>query len=252
VVVRTLQEGDAAYAPAAPVAQSFFVADALQHIYFEPVANQTTNTSVDLHAATTSGFLPVIEVISGPSDVSAGFPPKQALQAGATTGTVVLRAHQVGGTLNGSTYAPAEDVMMTLEVVSPGSANAPLTFAEWQVSNSISGMMSEDSDLDGAVDFEEYVAGSDPNNANKRPSYRLERREDEGGFIIELVVSRLAAVRVAIEANDALNNESAWSELLPKIVDVSPETPQLRRLHLYVPKDEDASQQFWRFDFNPY
>jgi hypothetical protein len=142
--------------------------------------------------------------------------------------------------------------MMTLEVVSPGSANAPLTFAEWQVSNSISGMMSEDSDLDGAVDFEEYVAGSDPNNANKRPSYRLERREDEGGFIIELVVSRLAAVRVAIEANDALNNESAWSELLPKIVDVSPETPQLRRLHLYVPKDEDASQQFWRFDFNPY
>lgn len=250
VVVRAMQPGDATYAPAAPIAQSFYIADELQHIYFEPVANQVTNTSVDLHAVTTSGFLPVIEIVSGPSDVSAGFPPNQALQTSATTGTVVMRAYQVGGTLNGVTYAPADDVIMTVEVVSPGSAAAPMSFAAWQAANSISGTIGKDSDLDGAVDFEEFVAGSDPNDSKERPVYRLERTEGEDGFVVELVVSRLASVRVAFEANEELNDVSSWSEIIPNIIDISTNTLDQRTLRLRLPMDGAASRQFWRFEFN--
>lgn len=248
VVIRAIQAGDGTYASAAPVFQSFYIADEIQHIFFEPVANQLINSTVSLHAVTTSGFPAIIEVVTGPFDVSAGFPPNQALQTGSITGTVVLRAYQVGGTLDGVTYAPADDVIMTVEVVSPGASNAPLTFAQWQAANSISGAQTQDSDMNGVSDFEEYAAGTDPNSSDERPRYLIETVDDE--FVLELVVSRRAPVRVGVEANSDLANAGGWSDLIPEVVstEILSADPNLRRVRLKVPSL--ANQQFWRFDLD--
>lgn len=249
VVVRAVQEGDATYAAASPVAQSFYVADELQRLYFEPVANQLTHTNVPLHAVTSSGLTPVIEVVSGPSDVSAGFPPNQVLQSGTTTGTVVLRAYQGGGSVGGVTYAPANEVIMTLEVVSPGATNAPLSFGAWQSANGVSGPMLQDADADGASDFQEYMAGTDPRDGRERPIYLFERAKEADGYILEAIVSRLAPLRVRVQANSDLSEPSEWVDIVPEVLEVAPLTSEHRKIRLRVSGGEEA-RKFWRFHFD--
>ncbi len=249
VVVSALQMGDETYAPAIAVAQSFSVADEFQHIYFEPLANQLTNSSANLNVFTSSGLVPTIDIVSGPFDSNAGFPPNQVLYTGSTTGTLLLRASQVGGTLEGVTYAPADDVLLTVEVVSPGAPNAPLSFATWQLGHGISGAMADDSDLNGVGDFEEYVAGTDPNVPKERPVYTLEPVPDGEGFILDFIVSRLAPVRVGVEASGDLSDSSGWSELVPEIEEVSvlEDNSNLRKIRLRLPSDE-SGLRFWRLN----
>lgn len=249
VVVRAVQAGDATYAAASPVARSFYVADELQRLYFEPVANQLTHTNVPLHAATSSGLTPVIEVVSGPSDVSAGFPPNQVLQSAATPGTVVLRAYQGGGTVGGVTYAPAKEVIMTLEVVSPGATNAPLSFADWQSANGISGPMLQDADADGASDFEEYVAGTNPLHGGERPVYRFQRDEGSNDYILELIVSQLAPVRLHVQANPSLSESSGWVDIVPEVLEIAALSSERRKIRLRVSGGEET-RKFWRFHFD--
>lgn len=247
VVVQATQSGDETYAPAISVTRSFYIAEELQHIYFEPVANQMTHSTVPLRARTTSGFIAVVEVASGPSDVSAGFPPNQSLATGSSVGQVTLRAYQVGGVLNGVTYAPAKDVFMTVEVVAPSSENAPINFSSWQLAHSISGSQDQDSDLDGAADFEEYVAATNPNDASERPRYPFERNEN-GDYCIEIAVSRLASVRVQMLASDNLQDVESWEEVLPELIEshLSTEGAPLRTLTLKL-SSAAATQNFWRF-----
>ncbi|MFU8847657.1 MAG: hypothetical protein ACNA77_02920 [Opitutales bacterium] len=249
VVVRALQAGNESYAPASSVPRSFYIADELQHLYFEPVANQLTNTSVRLHAATSSGLTPMIEVVSGPFDVSAGFPPNQVLQAGATAGTVVLRAYQNGGSIGGVTYAPANEVFMMLELLAPGAVDAPQSFADWQAANEIAGPIFLDSDADGANDFEEYVAGTDPRDGSERPIYLFERAKEADGYILEAIISRLAPVRVRVQANSDLSEPSGWVDVVPEVLENAPISSAHRKLRLRVSGGDEA-RKFWRFQFD--
>lgn len=249
VVVRALQAGDEIYAAADPVAQSIFIADELQHLYFEPVANQLTNTSVALQAATSSGLTPMIEVVSGPSDVSAGFPPNQALQTGSTAGTVVLRAYQAGGNLDGITYAPVDEILMTVEVVSSVSAYAPRSFADWQSENSISGPMLQDFDSDGVSDFEEYVGGTNPRDGSERPIYLFERAKEADGYILEAIISRLAPVRVRVQASHDLSEPNGWVDIVPEVLESAPLSSAHRKIRLRLSGGEET-RKFWRFHFD--
>ena len=248
VVIQANQSGDLTYAPAIPVTQSFYVADEVQHIFFEPVANQLTNSSVDLNLYTTSGLFPLVEIISGPDDATTGFPPNISLFTGDQTGTLVLRAYQVGGVLGGVTYAPPEDVIMTVEVVEAGSPDAPQSFGAWQTANSLSGDRANDSDMDGASDFEEYLAGSDPSAPSDRPVYLLEQVGDGGDYVLEATVSRLASVRLSVQANDDLSNPNGWGDVIPEVesIEIPEGAPQTRKMRLRVKRDGD--RQFWRFD----
>ncbi len=246
VVVLAKQAGDKVYAAAVPVAQSFYVADELQQLYFEPVANQLTDTSVSLNAVTSSGLVPMIEVVSGPSDVSAGFPPNQALQTGFTLGTVVLRAFQAGGVIDGVTYAPAAEVLMEVEIVSTGSTDAPRSFAEWQVENSISGPKLQDTDGNGASDFEEYVAGTDPRSPSERPVYLFAPEANGDGYILETIISRLAPVRLRVQANSDLSDSNGWFDIVPETVETKPLSAEHRKLRLRL-STEEQSRMFWRF-----
>ena len=252
VIVRAIQTGDATYAPAVPVVQSFIVADELQHLYFESVANQLINSSVNLHVVSSSGLVPTVDILSGPVDASAGSPPNQVLQTGSTTGTITLRAAQAGGTLGGVTYAPAKDVQMTIEVVTAGAANAPLFFAEWQTAHSISGASTDDTDGDGVNDFIEYASGTDPGLASDRPAYTLEPSSNGEGFILEAFVSRLAPVRVGVEASDDLSNPGGWSAIVPEVESISvlANSPNRRKVRLKVASGK-SGQRFWRFKFDP-
>jgi hypothetical protein len=162
---------------------------------------------------------------------------------------LVLRAYQVGGELNGVTYAPAQDVFMEVEIVPVGAPNAPLTFSQWQVGHSISGSKTQDSDRDGASDFEEYAGGTDPNDAASRPVYTLTAGPGGEAFVLEIDLSRLAPVRVAIEESRALSAAGGWEPLIPEIetIKIQGENAELRKLRLRLPGE--GSQQFWRAVF---
>lgn len=246
VVVQAVQPGDTSFAPATSITRSFHVAEELQHIYFEPVANQRTGASVPLNAQTTSGFTPTIEVVHGPSDVSAGFPPNQSLQTGDTTGPVILRAYQVGGVFNGVTYAPAKDVFMTLDVVSSSSSEGPIRFVDWQEANSISGAATLDSDFDGVSDFQEYAAGTNPTDPADRAIYGFQASA-EGYYLLEVCVSLQALVRIQVQQNSDLSNVSGWADTLPEVIknEVSAGNSALRTMTFKVSL-KGAPANFWR------
>jgi hypothetical protein len=249
VVVQATQSGGGGYAPATPVTRSFYVADELQHIFFEPVANLPAGSTVPLHLATTSGFFPLVEIVSGPADASTGFPPNITLNTGSSTGTLVLRAYQVGGEKNGITYAPAEDLLMEVEIVPAGSPNASRTFATWQTVHSVSGSATQDSDLDGASDFEEYAGGTDPNDAASRPHYSLDTAAGAGALAMTIDVDRRALVRVSLEASSDLSALESWDEMIPETeaISVDDENAGLRTMRLRLPKN--GLQRFWRVAF---
>ncbi|MBT64419.1 MAG: hypothetical protein CML13_14550 [Puniceicoccaceae bacterium] len=249
VVVKAIQAGDGDYAVATPVVRSFYVADALQHIYFEPVANQLPNTSVPLHASTSSGLTPLIEVVSGPSDVSTGFPPNQELSSGATTGSVQLRAYQSGGTLEGVTYAPAEDVLLSFEIVASSDPAAPLSFAAWQGRHSLSAGNAADSDSDGASDFEEYASGSDPNDPNDRPVRTLNRTE-AGAYLLGMSVNTAAPIRLLLEGSQDLSDAEAWMTVVPEVIsDRLSLAAEGQRDLVFKLTPTGSVGEFWRIQF---
>lgn len=247
VAVQVTQPGDSTYAPAEPITQSFYVADETQHIFFAPVPNQTTDSTAQLQVRTTSGLPAIVEVVSGPSDVTVGFPPNITLNTGSTTGTVVLRAYQSGGTVEEVTYAPAEEVIMSFEVVTSGSSDRPQSFEQWQEGFTLSGTETTDSDFDGRTDFEEYVAGTDPRDASERPNYLIHASADRDGFYIDLTVSTLSQFRISAEGSDAINDSATWNDVLPELVSDTYGSDHSRVLRYFFHKK--GSREFWRFSF---
>lgn len=244
VQVLANQAGDSDYVTAEAVLRSFVVADDLQHLYFEPIANQLVGaTGVPLSVVSSGGLAVQLEVTSGPSDVVImGAYPSFTLDVGVSAGTVTIRAWQAGD----SSYAPAEDVYLNFEVVAAGSENAPLRFAQWQSGHTVGGDRLLDTDGDGANDFLEYVAGTDPNDASE--SVLPEFVADEDGFVVSIQLSRRAPVRVNLLESEFL---SSWSLGVPEIVSIEPsgsdELTQTLRLRLMR---TDAARLFWRCDFD--
>ena len=251
IVVRARQSGDASFAPASPETQSFYVADALQHIYLQPVSNQLVNAAgVQLYARSSSGLPVSLFVDAGPSEAIVDA-ATHLFTSGSDPGIVTVRASQPGGEISGLTYAPAKDVFATFSVVQASDPAAPLSFSQWQVANALAGSETEDADLDGATDFAEFAMHTDPNDPADRPEYGFEAEEvDGGGFVFQLSLSGRTQFRMRVFENDDLSKVGDWSEVVPKVLksesDGPPEAPT-RTLRLQVP--QDGTQKFWRFVF---
>jgi len=103
VVVRASQAGDANYSAAANVDQSFVVAQATQSITFGTLPNRNVTDAPFTVSASASSSLPVsFSIVSGPATISGN-----TITLTGTTGTVVVRATQVGDT-NYTAAAPVD------------------------------------------------------------------------------------------------------------------------------------------------
>ena len=227
------------------------VADALQHIYLQPVGNQLVNADgVQLYARSSSGLPVSLFVDEGPSGAIVD-EATHLFTSGSDPGIVTVRASQPGGELSGLTYAPAKAVYATFSVVDASDPAAPLSFAQWQAVNALAGSGAEDADSDGATDFEEFVMNTDPNDAADRPQYGFGADGVDGeGFVFQLTFSGRAQFRMRLFENDDLSNEGNWSEVVPKVLESGSSDPgerPTRTLRLQVPRD--GAQKFWRFVF---
>lgn len=248
VVVRALQSGDVSFAPASSVTRSFYVADALQHIYLQPIGNQLVAADgVQLYARSSSGLPVSLFVDEGPSEAIVDA-ATHLFTSGSHPGFVTVRALQPGGQISGLTYAPAEDVYATFSIVDASDPEAPLSFTQWQAMNALAGGGAEDADSDGATDFEEYAMNTDPNDAADRAQYGF--CADGEGFVFQLFFSGRAQFRMRLFENDDLSNQGNWSEVVPKVLESESSDPgerPIRTLRLQVPRD--GAQKFWRFVF---
>jgi len=107
VTIQATQTGNASYAAATPVSQSFAVAQATQSIVFPAIPNQVVgNPAFALTASASSKLAVTYTVISGPAKVSGS----TVTVTGA--GTVVIQAAQAGN----SGFAPAPSVSVSFTV----------------------------------------------------------------------------------------------------------------------------------------
>jgi hypothetical protein len=249
VIVSANQSGDATYAAAASVVHSFVVADELQHLYFEPIANQVVGaTNVQFYVSSSSGLPVSLFVNSGPDDANVE-ELTHLFSSGVDEGVVEIRASQSGGALDGVTYAPANDVFYTFEIVAVDASDAPIAFTDWQIDYGLTEGESDDTDGDGSSDFEEYVVGTDPHDAADFPCFAFEAVDD--GFILELNVSSLSIARVRVLRAEELSSTAEWSEITPEIISWNPvegSDPPQNTLQLKVLKN--GEQSFWKYDLS--
>jgi sugar lactone lactonase YvrE len=114
--IEATQAGNANYAPATPVTQTFTVNKEAQTITFSPIATQTAGTSINLTATASSGL--AVSFISETTNVCAVSGTTASLIA---SGTCTIEATQAGN----ATYAPATPVARSFTVSAP--ANFTLT-----------------------------------------------------------------------------------------------------------------------------
>jgi 6-phosphogluconolactonase (cycloisomerase 2 family) len=112
VTVRASQAGDATYAPATPVEQSFTVTAAntsltAQTISFGAIPAATVGQTVTLSATASSGLPVTFTIVSGPALLTGN-----TVTLTGAAGTVVVRATQPGD----ATYAPAASVDQSFTV----------------------------------------------------------------------------------------------------------------------------------------
>lgn len=249
VVVQATQAGDASYAPATPVTRSFVVADALQHLYLAPVANQLTGAvNVSLHAVSSSGLPVSLFIDEGPVEAVVS-ELGHVFSSGSVTGPVRLRASQGGGEQAGVIYAPASDLEAVFAIVAPGDPAAPLSFAAWQTAKGLSGAADQDSDGDGVSDFAEYAGDTDPADVADRPIYGF--AADGTGYTLELSLNGRAPVRVQVEATTDLRSPGSWVTVVPEVEELTSSAPgETPRRSLRVRLPRDGAARFWRFVFD--
>lgn len=250
VIVQATQAGDATYAAAPPVTQSFYVADALQHIFVQPLPNQLVDAvDVPIKVLSSSGLPVSLFVESGPISATVG-ETSHLFSSGAEAGLVTLRASQSGGMVDGIEYAPAEDVELSFEIVASGASTEPKTFVQWQMENSISGSAETDSDLDGSDDFEEYVAGTNPNDSSDRRVAIVQK--NGGGFVLEYTISGQAVFDLSLETSSDLTGDEGWTSLLPEIESIERETINGKPIQTLRFRLEATSMPagFWRIVLN--
>ena len=208
------QIGDDLYAPAQPVMRSFVVANELQHIFFEPIANQLQGTvGVPLHVVSSSGLPVSVQVVSGASDSTVSDISGFELAVGSEVREVVVSATQAGD----HHFAPAVEVLMRVQVVEPNAVNASRSFEAWQAVHQIAGSGADDFDLDGVSDLQEYAAGSDPTDPNSQSEVLVESVDD--AFIFTVPVSPRAFVHVRLQEASALVPR-IWADTAPELLEI--------------------------------
>ncbi len=110
------QAGNATYAPAAPVAQTFTVNGMPQTITFNPILNQTVGTTLTLSASASSS-LPVSFASSTAGICTVSGNVASFIAAGSCT----ITASQAGNAI----YAPAAPLPQTFTVLSPLNPTSP-------------------------------------------------------------------------------------------------------------------------------
>ena len=247
VWVQASQVGNATYAAATPVAHSFVIADELQHIYLQPIANQIVGAiDVPVRAIASSGMPVSLWVDVGPAGTNVDQLEPHLLDASSEAGVVTVRATRAGATVGDVVYAPAEDVSMSFELVDAGALAAPLSFSAWQAGHSISGGARLDSDQDGVSDYQEYASGTNPNLPGDRPAVGI--KMEPSACVLQLRVSRTAMVDVDVLYSTDLSPSGKWANVIPEIVsvqsDAQGQTLRLRFVH-------DATKTgFWRVAFS--
>lgn len=131
VEVIASQPGDWLYAPASPVLRSFRIAEALQHIFVEPVHDQLMDgPNVQVRAYSSSGLPVRMQVRNGPDTVWMDEESHLLNLGEGAFGPVTLRAFQPGDAV----YAPAEDVLVHFQLLETG---ALIEFSDWLSSNAV-------------------------------------------------------------------------------------------------------------------
>lgn len=251
VILSASQQGDSTYLAATPVTRSFVIADDLQHIFLQPVANHSVNSENILLQAISSSGLPVsISLDSSPSGTSMSEFAPYLLKTGNQTGFATVRATQPGGTLNGVTYAPAQDISLRFKIVSANDANVGLRYDSWKDLHQLSSDNNFDSDLDGQTDFEEYVAGTDPNSSTSvsRHSYQIDAHQ----CTFSIVLSAQALISLQVQHCSNLSDENDWMSIAPQVEYVTLNDPSMvtsQNIKLKVDRTFSPSN-FWRVVFS--
>jgi hypothetical protein len=218
ISIQADQTGDSTYAPAAPVVRTFYVAESLQHIWIEPIPNLIVDSdSWQIHATSSSGLWPTLEVYDGPSDVLINTNTLM-LTIGSETGTVTLRATQTGS----DTVAPADDLYYEFEIVESDATNAPQTFAEWTA--------------DPSTIFPYLTQQSTTNQYTEKV------------LQISFAAPREARTRTQFQTTQTLTN--TWTNAIPEIIFSEPITTngqQATFLKVQIPID--PTNQFFRLLF---
>jgi hypothetical protein len=248
IVIQAQQIGNATYAPAVPVTQSFYVGQKIQHIYVEPIPNQIPGTNTwQLRASADSGLPVSMEVLSGPSNTVINSNNLIMTIGNQTFGSVELRAWQGGN----SDYAPADDVRIIFSIVPAGAANAPKTFAQWSTNRNLAVNAQLDSDGDGAKNFQEYIMGTSPTNSIDIPRFNLRKAVNaygEPAFQLNFRVNRQAYGRAVLQKTETLTG--TWSNVVPQLVSSQSVTNSgqvAQELNIQVPAD--LSKNFYRLLF---
>ena len=218
ITVEARQVGDATWAAAEPVQRTFHVGEQLQHLSVEPPRNLVTGGASRVINATASSGLPVlVEVVSGPGDLSLN-PVSRELTPGNTPGPVALRISQAGD----ASYAPAEPLVLPLAVVDPGDADAPKPFpGDDRQPSQDTGGSALDSDGDTHADIHEFAAGSSLTDPTDSPRTQLALGRTTTGLDALLVtVSHDPAAEIGVVI-EVTHNGTTWLPVQAEVTDIS-------------------------------
>jgi len=250
IVITASQSGDETYAPAANVVRSFVVTEQIQHIYLAPIPNMTENMEHQLYAVSSAGLPVVVEVTAGDAIVDAShlITIGNAGFGGASDKIVTLRAYQKGD----ASTAPAEDVSFSIRVVPTTSPHIPQTFAQWCSTQSITNSASADNDNDGFNNFEEFMAGTDPELPLDKPQRSIMMQtnsQSERTLAMEFRIRRRALATLTFRYCGNLG--ATWSDIVPYLQNVTyTEEAETEYTNLKIELPAQNTRGFYRMRFN--
>ena len=107
----------------------------------------------------------------------------------------------------------------TFASVLPGTGPAPDPFDAWASDRGLTGVKTDDADIDGVNDYQEYALNGNPTNASDRGTFSS--NTDEAGFFTYIYVERTDDTNIVyslVETEDLVSgtsNTNAWDSQTP-------------------------------------
>lgn len=202
-----------------------------QHLYAGPIRNVVAGEGpVELDIRASSGLPVSMEILDGPSGLRVDA-DKRELVPGMATGPAELRLYQEGN----DTFAPADDLILPLRIVSAEEEAAPQSFGEYADENpELSGEPAADSDGDGVLDLMEFIGGGDPLLADAARILSLEAGDPtaaRAAMLLQLAFNPAAKGRAMLESS---TDGASWSLFAPRLVRVETMAAGGHERHRYV------------------